>query len=165
MDMIVAADRSLAIGKNGGMLYSIPEDMKYFRRMTAGKTVLMGRKTLESFPGGKPLKNRVNVVLSSDKSFAPEGVVAVHSVEELLDEAAKYPEDEVMLIGGSSLYNTLYDKCKRVYVTWVDAVDPEADSFIPDFHRLEGWKLESESPAVETGGYTIHFACYLNTAL
>ncbi|MCQ2427541.1 MAG: dihydrofolate reductase [Clostridia bacterium] len=165
MDLIVAADRGLAIGKNGTLLYSVPEDMKYFRRMTQGKTVVMGRKTLESFPGGKPLKNRINSVLSSDKSFAPEGVVAVHSIDELLAEVGQYPADDVMLIGGASLYNLLYTKCRRAYVTWIDAIDPDADSFIPDFHRLEGWRLESESAAVETGGYTVHFACYLNTAL
>ena len=76
MNLIVAADRNWAIGKGGDLIYSIPEDMKYFRRMTQGKTVVMGRKTLESFPGGKPLPKRVNVVLSSNPDYAPEGTVS-----------------------------------------------------------------------------------------
>ena len=103
MNLIVAADRNWAIGKGGDLIYSIPEDMKYFRRMTQGKTVVMGRKTLESFPGGKPLPKRVNVVLSSNPDYAPEDTVAVHNYAELFAEIAKYPEDDVMLIGGGRL--------------------------------------------------------------
>ena len=103
MNLIVAADRNWAIGKGGDLIYSIPEDMKYFRRMTQGKTVVMGRKTLESFPGGKPLPKRVNVVLSSNPDYAPEDTVSVHDYAELFSEIAKYPEDDVMLIGGGEI--------------------------------------------------------------
>ncbi len=163
MDLIVAADRGLAIGKKGSLIYSLPEDMKYFRKMTAGKTVVMGQNTFLSLPGPRPLKGRTNIVLSADRSFCAEGCVNVHSIDELFDEVAKYPPDSVMLIGGASLYNLLYNRCRRAYITWIDAKDPEADTFIPDFHRLEGWILESEQAAVETGGYTVHFAVYKNT--
>ncbi len=162
MDMIVAADRGCAIGKKGQLLYSLPEDMKYFRRMTAGKTVVMGQNTFLSLPGPAPLKGRTNIVLSADRSFEAQGCVNVHSFDEMFSHIAKYSPDAVMLIGGGSLYNALYKYCTRAYVTWIDALDPDADVFIPDFHRLEGWALESESCAVETGGYTVHFAVYRN---
>ncbi len=162
MDLIVAADRNCAIGKKGGLLYSLPEDMKYFRMMTKGKTVVMGQNTFLSLPGPRPLKGRVNIVLSADRSFEAEGCVNVHTLDELDAAVAGYPADDVMLIGGASLYNLLYPKCRRAYVTWIDAMTEGADVFIPDFHRIDGWMLESESPAVETGGYRVRFAVYRN---
>ncbi len=164
MDLIVAADRNWAIGKGGDLIYSIPEDMKFFRKMTAGKTVVMGRKTLESFPGGKPLPKRVNVVLSSNRDYSPEGTVAVHNYAELFDEIAKYPEDDVMLIGGGRLYTDLAKYCRRAYITLIDAETEGVDTFIPNFDELEGWSLESVSDPVETGGHVIRFATYLNNS-
>ena len=163
MDLIVAADRNWAIGKGGDLIYSIPEDMKYFRRMTTGKTVVMGRKTLESFPGGKPLPKRVNVVLSSNRDYAPEGTVPVHNYAELFAEIAKYPEDDVMLIGGGRLYTDLAKYCRRAYITLIDAETEGVDTFIQNFDALEGWSMESVSEPVETGGYTVRFAVYLNS--
>ena len=162
MNLIVAADRNWAIGKGGDLIYSIPEDMKYFRRMTQGKTVVMGRKTLESFPGGKPLPKRVNIVLSSNRDYAPEGTVSVHNYSELFAEIAKYPEDDVMLIGGGRLYTDLAKYCRRAYITLVDAETEGVDTFIPNFDNLDGWRLEEVSEPLETGGYTIRFAAYLN---
>lgn len=162
MDMIVAADRRWAIGKGGDLIYSIPEDMKFFRRMTQGKTLVMGRKTLESFPGGKPLPKRVNIVLSSNRGYAPEGVVAVHDLGELFAEIAKYPGDDVMLIGGGRLYTELAPYCHRAYITLIDAETEDADTYIPNFDELEGWRLEDVSETVETGGFSIKFATYIN---
>ena len=162
MDLIVAADKNWAIGKGGDLIYSIPEDMKFFRITSLGKTVVMGRKTLESFPGGKPLPKRVNVVLSSNPDYAPEGTVAVHNYAELFAEIAKYPEDEVLLIGGGRLYTDLAKYCRRAYITLIDAETEGVDTFIPNFDELDGWSLESVSDPVETGGYTIRFATYLN---
>ena len=163
MDLIVAADKNWAIGKGGDLIYSIPEDMKFFRRTTLGKTVVMGRKTLESFPGGKPLPKRVNVVLSSNPDYAPEGAVAVHNYSELFAEIAKYPEDEVMLIGGGRLYTDLAKYCHRAYITLIDAENEGADTFIPNFDKLEGWSIESVSEPLEDGGYTFKFATYVNS--
>ena len=162
MDLIVAADKNWAIGKGGDLIYSIPEDMKFFRRTTLGKTVVMGRKTLESFPGGKPLPKRVNVVLSSNPDYAPEGAVAVHNYAQLFAEIAKYPEDEVMLIGGGRLYTDLAKYCRRAYITLIDAETEGVDTFIPNFDELDGWELEEVSEPLETGGYTVRFATYLN---
>ncbi len=162
MNMIVAADRNWAIGKGGDLIYSIPEDMKFFRRMTQGKTLVMGRRTLESFPGGKPLPKRVNVVLTSNRDYAPENVVVVHDYAELFAEIAKYPEDEVMLIGGGRLYTDLAKYCRLAYITRIDAESEGADTFIPNFDELEGWHLKEITKTVETGGYDIRFATYIN---
>ena len=163
MNLIVAADKNWAIGKAGDLIYSIPEDMKYFRRMTQGKTVVMGRKTLESFPGGKPLPKRVNVVLSSNRDYAPEGTVAVHDYAELFAEVAKYPEDDVMLIGGGRLYTDLAKYCRRAYITLIDAETEGVDTFIPNFDELEGWTIESLSEPLEDAGYSFRFATYINS--
>ena len=90
MNLIVAVDSNWAIGKENKLLVSIPQDMKFFRETTKGKVVAMGRKTLESFPGGQPLKNRVNVVLTTDKNYKVKDTVIVHSVEEMVEELKKY---------------------------------------------------------------------------
>ena len=94
MNLIVAADKNWGIGKDNKLLVSIPSDMKFFRQETMGKVVVMGRKTLESFPNGLPLKNRTNVVLTSDKNYQVKDAVIVHSIDEVLEELKKYDDDE-----------------------------------------------------------------------
>ena len=108
-----SADRNWAIGKNNELLVRVPEDMKFFRRMTTGKVVVMGRKTLESFPNHAPLPNRVNVVLTRDRSYQKEGVVLVHDMEELGEELKKYPDGDVFVIGGESIYRQLWTTATR----------------------------------------------------
>lgn len=93
MNLIAAVDKNWAIGRNNKLLVSIPDDMKFFRETTTGKVVVMGRKTLESFPGKKPLKNRVNIVLTGDRSYQADGAVIVHDMEELHEEIEKYPSE------------------------------------------------------------------------
>ena len=92
MNLIAAVDKNWAIGLNNKLLVSIPEDMKFFRKTTTGKVVVMGRKTLESFPNGLPLKNRVNIVLTSDKNYKVKDAIIVHSMDELLEELKKLRE-------------------------------------------------------------------------
>ena len=92
MNLIVAADKNWGIGKDNKLLVSIPSDMKFFRQETMGKVVVMGRKTLESFPNGLPLKNRTNVVLTSDKNYQVKDAVIVHSIDEVLEELKKYDD-------------------------------------------------------------------------
>ena len=100
MNLIVAADKNWGIGKDNKLLVSIPSDMKFFRQETMGKVVVMGRKTLESFPNGLPLKNRTNVVLTSDKNYQVKDAVIVHSIDEVLEELKKYDDNEIYVIGG-----------------------------------------------------------------
>jgi dihydrofolate reductase len=140
MKLIAAVDKNWAIGKNGKLLVSIPEDMKLFRETTSGKVVVMGRKTLESFPGGRPLKNRVNVVLTTDKSYQPEGVVVCHSLEEALEKLKKYKSDDIYVIGGGSIYRQFLPYCDTALITEIDFAY-DADTSLPDLSRLEEWRV------------------------
>ena len=105
MNLIAAVDKNWAIGRNNKLLVSIPDDMKFFRETTTGKIVVMGRKTLEIFPGKKPLKNRVNIVLTSDHSYQVDGAVIVHDMDELHEELKKYDSKDIYVIGGESIYS------------------------------------------------------------
>ena len=120
MRIIVAADNKWGIGKDNRLLVSIPADMKMFRQETTGKVVVMGRKTLESFPGGLPLKNRTNIVLTKNENYQAKGAVVVHTMEEALEEIKKYPSDQVYCIGGDSIYKQFLPYCDTAYVTKID---------------------------------------------
>ncbi|MBO4374874.1 MAG: dihydrofolate reductase [Lachnospiraceae bacterium] len=140
MNLIAAVDRNWAIGFKNQLLAHIPEDQRFFRSMTEGKVVVMGRKTLESLPGGRPLKNRVNIVLSRNKDFQAEGCTVCHSVEELMSELEKYPSQEIFVIGGEKIYTELVDMCDRAYITSIDR-EYEADAFFPDLDRKDEWEM------------------------
>lgn len=144
MNIIVAADSNWGIGKNNQLLVSIPADMKMFRQETIGKVVVMGRKTLESFPNGLPLKNRTNIVLTGNKNYKANGAIIVHTIEELLEEIKKYPSDEVYCIGGDSVYKQLLPYCDTAHVTKIDFAY-EADSHFPNLDEMPEWKITAES--------------------
>ena len=162
MKSIVAVDKNWGIGKDNGLLFSIPEDMKYFREKTRGKVVVMGLNTLRSFPGGKPLRGRIaNIVLSDVDLPAEEGLTVCRSLDSLLEEIKKYPSDDVFVIGGGSIYRLLCDLCSEALVTKVDA-DGGATVFYPDLDSREGWELISSSEPVESNGYDLRFCVYRN---
>ena len=154
MNLIVAVDRNWAIGKDNKLLVSIPDDMKFFRETTTGKVVVMGRKTLESFPNGKPLKNRVNIVLTRDNNYMVNDAIVVHSKEELQKELEKYNSEDVYIIGGESIYRMMLDDCSRAYVTYVDYAY-DADTFFPNLDEDAAWTLAEESE--EQTYYDIEF--------
>lgn len=154
MNLIVAVDRNWAIGKDNKLLVSIPDDMKFFRETTTGKVVVMGRKTLESFPNGKPLKNRVNIVLTRDNNYKVSDAIVVHSKEELLKELEKYNTDDVYIIGGESIYRMMLDECSRAFVTYVDYAY-DADTYFPNLDENPEWTLAEESE--EQTYYDIEF--------
>ena len=124
MNIIVAVDKNWAIGKDNKLLVSIPADMKMFRQETTGKVVVMGRKTLESFPNGLPLKNRTNIVLTGNKDYNVKDAIIVHTVEELLEEIKKYPSEEVYCIGGDSVYKQLLPYCDTAPVSYTHLTLP-----------------------------------------
>ena len=157
MKLIVNADKNWAIGRGGDLLFPIPEDMKFFRETTKGKTVIMGRKTLESFPNGQPLKNRLNIVLSRRDAEFPEGVVHVRSVDELKDAVKDIPDDELFVIGGAEIYKLLLPECDTALITVVDAESRDADAYIPDFDELDGWTLAEQSEEKEHNGVKFRF--------
>ena len=144
MNLIVAADKNWGIGKNNELLVQIPNDMKMFRSTTIGNVVVMGRKTLESFPNGKPLPKRTNIVLTKNKNYAAKGAIVVHSKEELLEELKKYPEEDIFVIGGESIYRMLLPYCTTAYVTRTDYAY-DADTYFPNLDELPEWKLVEES--------------------
>lgn len=154
MNLIVAVDRNWAIGKDNKLLVSIPDDMKFFRETTSGKVVVMGRKTLESFPNGKPLKNRVNIVLTRDNNYQVKDAIVVHSKEELNAELTKYNSDDIFIIGGESIFRMMLDECDRAFVTYVDYAY-DADTYFPNLDDNSKWKLAEESE--EQTYYDIEF--------
>ena len=150
MNAIVACDEQWGIGKNGKLLVSIPADMQYFRQMTMGKAVLMGRKTLESFPGRKPLPHRAaNIVLTRDTDYQKEGVLVVHTIEQALEEAARFAPDDVFVIGGGEIYRQMLPYIDRIYVTKIEYTY-DADTFFPNLDESSEWKLVRQS---EEGTY------------
>ena len=144
MKAILSADRNWGIGYQNRLLVSIPSDMKFFRQTTTGKVVVMGRKTLESFPNGMPLKNRTNIVLTGNKDYHVKDAVIVHSKEEVLEELKKYDTDEVYVIGGESIYRMLLPYCDTAYVTKIDRAF-QADTFFPNLDEMDEWVMTEES--------------------
>lgn len=144
MKAILAADKNWGIGYNNHLLVSIPSDMKFFRQTTTGKVVVMGRKTLESFPNGMPLKNRTNIVLSSNQNYQVKDAVVVHSEDELMEELEKYDTDDIFVLGGESVYRMMLPHCDTVYVTKIDRAF-QADTFFPDLDEMDEWVMTEES--------------------
>ena len=144
MNIIVAADQNWAIGKDNKLLISIPADMKFFRTTTTGKVVVMGRKTLESFPGGQPLKKRTNIVLTRDKNYKVKDAIVVHSIEEVLEELKKYDSNDIYVIGGESIYRQLLPYCDVAPVTCMDYTY-QADTWFPNLDEDPEWKIAEES--------------------
>ena len=144
MNLIVAVDKNWAIGLHNKLLVSIPADMKFFRETTMGKVVVMGRKTLESFPGGQPLKKRTNIVLTSDKNYKVKDAVVVNSVEALLEELRQYNDEDIYVIGGESIYRQLLPYCKVAHITKIDHAY-EADTYFPNLDEMLEWKITGVS--------------------
>lgn len=160
MKAILHADREWGIGKNNSLMFRIPADMKFFKETTTGNVVVMGFNTLKSFPGGKPLKDRVNIVLSS-KCEERDDCIVVRSLDELFDKIKNYDPDKVFVIGGERTYKTLLPYCDEALVTKVDAVGG-ADVFFENLDKNGNFELVKESLPEETNGYTIKFCVYKN---
>ena len=144
MNVIVGVDSNWAIGNKNQLLVSIPNDMKHCREETTGKVVVLGRKTLATFPQGLPLKNRTNIILTTDKSFQVKDAIVVHSIEELLEELKKYNEEDIYIIGGESVYRQMLPYCKVAHVTKNDQ-SYEADTYFPNLDADEEWQLVADS--------------------
>ncbi len=160
MIMIVAADKNWGIGIKGGLLTNLPEDMKFFRETTKNSVVIMGRKTLESFPEKKPLKNRVNIVITKSGNVSGEGVIIVSSVEEAAEKAKEYADKKVFVIGGGSVYKQMLKYCDTAYITKIDHVFENADTFIDNMDELDDWKIVEISDVKEYNGIKFNFVTY-----
>lgn len=159
MQLIAAADRRWGIGKEGKLLVSIPADMKFFQTTTTGHTVIMGRKTLESFPGKKPLKMRRNIVLSRQKGLSVDGALTASGVDEVLEMIAGSAPDDVFCIGGAEIYRLFLPYCDTALITRIDHVY-DADAFLPDLDQDLAWKKVYESEEQVFFDLTYHFCTY-----
>ncbi len=164
MNAIAAVSANWGIGLGNDLLFHISEDMKRFRALTSGGTVIMGRKTLESMPGGKPLPKRRNIVITRNPAFVREGVEAAHSVEEALSLTAGDDPDHVWVIGGGEIYAALVPYCRMCCLTHVDAA-PACDVFFPRLSDMANWRLLRAEPPASDGGLSYRFVDYVNTAL
>lgn len=162
MELIAAVDRNLGIGREGGLLVRIPEDMRHFRHTTQGGVVILGHSTLRTFPGGRPLKDRENIILSRDPALEVEGARVCRSVAEVLQAAREYEAAgrRVFIIGGASVYAQLTPYCAGAILTELDAVFP-ADCFLPDLEEL-GWRRARELGGGSHEGVSFTFVQYEN---
>lgn len=144
MNVIVAVDNNWAIGYNNKLLVSIPNDHKMFRKTTIDKVVVLGRKTLETFPQGQPLAGRTNIILSKNTDYKVNGAIVVNSIEALLEELKKYKTEDVYIIGGDSIYKQMIDYCDTAIVTKVDH-EYQADAYFPNLDKMPGWAVTDES--------------------
>lgn len=144
MKLIAAVDKNWAIGKDGRLFVHIPEDMKFFREDTAGKVVIMGRKTLESLKNRMPLPGRVNIVLTKNLSCQIPGALVCHSIEEAVAAAAPYAQEDVFVIGGGSIYSQMLDYCDEAHITKVDYAY-DGDTYFPNLDQHKDWHLAASS--------------------
>lgn len=155
MNLIVAVDQNWAIGRDGDQLCYLKEDLKRFKELTLGHTVILGRKTLATFPGGRPLKGRDNLILSRDPDFTAEGGQVFHDIDALLAAAP----DDSFVIGGESVYKALLPYCDTAYVTKIDHAFP-ADAFFPDLDADPAWEVAQTEPPIEQDGLTYRYVTY-----
>lgn len=144
MNLIAAVDKNWAIGKTGQMLVAIPADQKLFREETLKKVIVMGRKTMESLPGGQPLYGRTNIVLSKDPDYQVKGAIVCHSIEEIWKELEKYPSEDIFIIGGQTIYEQFLPYCDTAHITWID-YEYQADTWFPNLDKNPEWVMDLES--------------------
>lgn len=144
MNLIAAVDQNWAIGNKNQLLVKIPADQKFFRETTTGKVVVMGRKTLESFPNGMPLKNRTNIVLTRDKNYKVKDAIVLHSLKALREELKKYPSEDIYVIGGETIYRQLLEDCDVAHITKIDFAY-DADAYFPNLDELPEWRITADS--------------------
>ncbi len=167
MKTIFAVDNKWGLGKKNDLLFNLKADMRHFVEHTRGKVVVMGSNTLLSFPGGMPLKNRVNIVLNpngTDEDATTKGYILVRSLDELFAAIKQYDQDNVYVVGGAMMYHTLLPYCETAYVTKVDA-DGGAEVFHDNLDKLPNWHCTEQSDPIDDNGYTIRFCTYKNSAV
>lgn len=161
MELIVNVTENWGIGFENRLLVSISADLRRFRALTEGKTVILGRKTLATFPGGRPLKNRANLVLTTDPAFSAGDAVIVHSERELFARLRALPSQDICVIGGASVYRLLLPYCGAARVTKT-YLAPTADAFFPALDELENWRVETASELLEENGLRFQYIDYVN---
>ena len=159
MNLVVAVDKKWAIGNRGNLLVSIPNDQKMFRELTTGKVVVLGRKTLSTFPQGLPLPNRTNIILSKDETFKVKGALVVHSIDELMEVLKQYKSEDVYVIGGDSIYKQLLPYCDTAHVTAIDHTYA-ADAYFPNLDEDSEWERTADSDELTYFDIAYYFVRY-----
>lgn len=144
MNIIAAVDKNWAIGKNGNLLVKIPLDQQFFREMTKGKVIVLGRKTLETFPNALPLTGRINIILTRNKNFSIKGGICVNSLEQALEELQKYIKEDIFIVGGESIYRQFLPYCDVAHITKIDYAY-QADTYFPNLQEEEEWEITRDS--------------------
>lgn len=161
MNFIVAVDENWGIGNQGDLLYSIPEDMKFFRQTTLNKVVIMGRNTLESLPGQRPLPKRTNIVVTRNPNYTVEGALVCHSVEEVLEAVKDYAPEDVWVMGGKAIYEAFLPYCQKGYITKIQS-KKDADTKLINLDALPEWRCTSTSETYQYEGLSYSFCVYEN---
>ena len=158
MNAIVVVDSNWAIGRDGGLLVHLPGDLKYYKEKTIGNVTVVGRKTLESFPGGKPLPGRTNIVITRNPDYEADGCILCRSREEVLKKIKEYDTEKVFIAGGAEVYRQFMEECDVFYVTKIHA-SFEADRHFPNLDEA-GYRITWESPMQEEKGIAYQFLKY-----
>lgn len=159
MNIVAAVDNNWAIGNKGELLVSIPNDQKTFRLLTTGKVVVLGRKTLDTFPQKQPLPNRTNIILSRDKNFKVKGAVVVNSVDELMEYLKPYKSEDIYIIGGESIYEQLLPYCDTAHITAID-YEYEADTYLKNLDEDPEWVKTADSDEITYFDLSYSFVKY-----
>lgn len=155
---IAAVDSNWGIGGKGDLLFALPTDMKFFRMHTLAQTIIMGRKTLDSFPNGKPLPKRRNIVLTHQETLPQEGVELAHTVEQVL---ALVGDEPAFVIGGGTVYEALLPHCAKAFITKIQSAGAEVDTYFPNLDAMEHWHMSAQSEPVTENGHTFTFTEYV----
>ena len=159
MDIVVAVYENWGIGFDGSQPVVVKADRRHFREVTGSGTVILGRKTLEDFPGGKPLKGRRNIILTRNVDFSVEDGEVVHSVDDAVRAVEGEDPDQVFVIGGESVYSQMLPYCRRAFVTKIFAALP-ADAFFPDLDTSEEWQVTEYGEEQQEGDVKFAFVTY-----
>ena len=158
MNLIAAVDNEWGIGCQGELLYRIPDDMKFFKSTTINKIVVMGHSTLKSFPNAKPLKERVNIVMSKNKDLKIDGAIVCNDLDSALKEISRYNSDDIFIIGGQAIYELFLEHCEYAYVTKINSTR-KADSYFPN---LDNWEIVEKSETKYHDNIEYEFVKYKN---
>lgn len=161
--MIAAVDSNWAIGCKGDVLLKLPEDRRHFKQLTLGSVIIIGRKTLESFPGGKPLPGRTNIVITGNKKYTARGVILAYSIEDALKKAeaiSKADGKKIFVAGGGEIYRQMKDYCSEAVITYFDCKFEEADTYFPDLDKDDGWRLDAVSEKYSCDSCEFEFRTY-----
>ncbi len=164
MELVVNVTENWGIGFENRLLVSISADLRRFRELTTGKTVVLGRKTLETFPNGKPLKNRTNIILTANPEYRAEGALIAHGTDELFALLRAQAREQICVIGGASVYRLLLDYCDTARVTKT-YVNLKADAFFPNLDALDNWHVSETSEIYEENGIRFQYVDYVNSSL